>query len=75
MTEKKMIQMMRKNNIQKWIKKHPDENISEEFGKRIAKVMLELKSSHAYFIIQLACGEIDWTTAEDILHQVLGKKK
>jgi hypothetical protein len=38
---------------------------------RIAAAMDDLKSSHAYFIIQKAYGEIDWNDAQKILDSVL----
>lgn len=47
----------------------------DNFGKKIAKVMDDLKSSHIFFIIQQAYGEIDWTEAQQILDEVLKTKK
>ncbi len=44
------------------------------FSKEIAKVMLDLKSSHVYFIIQQAFGDIGWEDAEDILQSVIKEK-
>lgn len=75
MTDREMINMMKRNNFNKWQEEHPEENMAEEFGKRIAKVMMELKSSHAYFIIQLACGEISWEEAEEILNKIIKNEK
>jgi len=42
-----------------------------QFGKKIAKVMDNLKSSHVYFIIQMAYGDISWDEAQEILDKVL----
>lgn len=42
-----------------------------EFGYKIAKTMDKLKSSHVYFIIQMAYGEIFWEEAQDILTDVI----
>jgi len=48
------------------------------FGKKIARAMLRLKSSHVYFIIQQAYGpppygaqDMSWEEAEEILRKVL----
>ncbi len=46
-----------------------------QFGKKIAKVMDDFKSSHMYFVIQQAYGEISWEEAQEILNHVMGKKK
>ena len=48
---------------------------AEQFGKKIAKVMDDLKSSHIYFVIQQAYGDIAWEEAQEILDNVLKKKK
>ena len=43
-----------------------------EFGRKIAKVMMDLKSSHCYFIIQQAYGkELTWEEAEVLMEQVI----
>lgn len=56
---------------------------SEEFGKKIAKEMLKLSSSHVYFIIQQAYqgkrwgrdGELmSWVDAVKILKGVINEK-
>jgi len=51
------------------------------FGKRIAKVMWKLKSSHVYFIMQQAygdpefgCFDLAWEEVEDILKKVIKEK-
>ena len=51
-------------------------NISaKEFGKKIAKQMMKLKSSHCYFILQMALGEeLDWSEAEEIMKKVIKEK-
>lgn len=46
------------------------ETISD-FANKIAKAMKEISSSHVYFIIQQAFGEIDWGEAEKILENVI----
>jgi hypothetical protein len=49
--------------------------LSSEFGKKIAKVMMKLKSSHCYFILQMAYGEeLDWTDAEELMKRVINEK-
>ena len=40
------------------------------FAGKIAKVMKDLSSSHVYFIVQQAYGEIDWNEVEEILKKV-----
>jgi len=48
---------------------------SKGFGKKIAKVMMNLKSSHCYFILQMAYGEeLDWDSAEDIMKKIIKEK-
>jgi len=42
-----------------------------DFGYKIAKVMNDLKSSHVFFIIQTAYGEIFWDEAQEILNEVI----
>jgi len=47
-------------------------SISAEFGRKIAKVMMNLKSSHCYFILQMAYGEeLDWADAEELMKKVI----
>lgn len=41
------------------------------FAKKIAKVMDDLKSSHVYFIIQEAYGDISWEEAQELLNHIL----
>jgi hypothetical protein len=46
--------------------------IASDFGKRIAKVMMNLKSSHCYFILQMAYGEeLSWEEAEELMKKVI----
>ena len=66
---------MKSKDFIKWIEDNPNSNIAEEFGKRMAQAILELKSSHAYFILQMACGEIFWEEAEEILKKVINNDK
>lgn len=47
---------------------------AKQFGKKIAKVMDDLKSSHVYFIIQQAYGGIAWEEAQEILDNVLRRR-
>lgn len=50
--------------------------LSSEFGKKIAKAMMNLKSSHCYFILQMAYGEeLSWEDAEIIMKSVIKEKK
>ena len=43
----------------------------KEFARKVAKVMDELKSSHVYFILQMAFGEdLAWHEAQEILNKV-----
>lgn len=46
-----------------------------QFGKKIAKVMDDLKSSHIFFVIQQAYGDIAWYEAQEILDKVLGRPR
>lgn len=47
---------------------------AKQFGIKIANVMDDLKSSHIYFVIQQAYGDIAWDEAQEILDNVLNKK-
>jgi hypothetical protein len=48
---------------------------AKSFGKKIAKTMKDISSSHVYFIIQQAYGtDLDWNDAVDILNKVLKEK-
>jgi len=50
--------------------------IREEFAIKIAKVIKKLKSSHCYFILQMAYGEeLSWENAEELLDKVINKNK
>jgi hypothetical protein len=46
---------------------------ASEFGIKIAKVMLRLKSSHCYFILQQAFGGeyLTWEEAEEIMKGIM----
>jgi hypothetical protein len=51
-------------------------NIREEFAIKIAKVMKDLKSSHCYFILQMAYGEeLSWEEAEELFDKVIDKNR
>ena len=63
------------------MKTYPPKEISKEkinckvFAKEIARVVLDLKSSHCYFIIQMAFGESkSWEDVEDICNKILKEK-
>lgn len=54
---------------------------ASSFGKKIARAMYRIKSSHVYFIIQQAYGplpygaeDMSWNEAEAILKRVLEEK-
>lgn len=51
------------------------ENIDVElFAKSLAKVILDLKSSHCYFIMQMAFGEDkSWEDVEKICNEIIKK--
>jgi hypothetical protein len=57
-----------------------DKTDAKLFAIKIAKVMLKLKSSHCYFILQQAFGEhgkwMGWSDAEKLLTRIVenGKK-
>jgi len=44
---------------------------SLEFAKRVAKTMLDLSSSHVFFVLQQAYQEMDWAEAKGILERVV----
>ena len=47
---------------------------SKVFAKEIAKVIMNLKSSHCYFIMQMAFGESkSWNDVEKICKNILKK--
>lgn len=44
------------------------------FAKEIARVIMDLKSSHCYFIMQMAFGENkSWNDVENICNKILKK--
>ena len=43
------------------------------FAVRIATAIADLKSSHVFFLMQKAFGEIDWKEAEEILESITTK--
>jgi len=46
------------------------------FAKGIARVFMDLKSSHCYFIFQVAFGEDKtWEDVEEICNKIMGKKQ
>ena len=50
--------------------------VNEGFGKRAAKVFLDLSSSHVFFILQRMYPELndwEWTDWEELLNLVLSK--
>ncbi len=55
------------------IKDIPKEEITiSVFAKRIAKVIMDLKSSHCYFIVQMAFGEEkSWADVEEICKRII----
>jgi 3'-phosphoadenosine 5'-phosphosulfate sulfotransferase len=62
--------LLKESNI-----KLKNKGISSIFGKKIAKVMMELKSSHCYFILQMAFGEeLSWSDAEKLMEEVINEK-
>lgn len=61
-------------DMKKFKKVKPAESEQEivyEFAGKIAVVMDELKSSHIYFVIQQALGDISWEEAQDILDNII----
>ena len=42
-----------------------------DFAGRVARTMKDLSSSHVYFVMQQAFGEIDWRDCEKILTEVI----
>lgn len=59
----------------KKIKNIPIEKINHKvFAKEIARVIMDLKSSHCYFIMQMAFGENKtWNDVENICNKILKK--
>ena len=53
--------------------KHPTYAETQEFALRVAVAIMTLKSSHAYFIMQKAFGEIGWETVEELCNRVIGE--
>ena len=52
-----------------------DVGTSLEFANKVAKVMDELRSSHVFFILQQAYGDMDWEEAQGILNTVKEQTK
>lgn len=50
------------------------QDTAAEFGRKIGKVMMDIKSSHVFFIVQQAYGEISWEEVEEILEDVKNTK-
>lgn len=44
-----------------------------EFAEKVGKVMDDLRSSHVFFILQQAYGDMDWEEAQAILDKVKGR--
>lgn len=42
-----------------------------DFGKKIAKAMDDIGSSHVFFLVQQAYGEIDYSEVQQIFEAVL----
>ncbi len=59
----------------KKFKEVPIEKINyKTFSKEIARVIMDLKSSHCYFIMQMAFGEEkSWDDVEKICNKILKK--
>ncbi len=58
-------------------KEIPKEKINVKiFAREIARVIMDLKSSHCYFIVQMAFGETkSWDDVEDICKKIKKKTK
>jgi len=63
------------------VKTYPPKEIPIEridtnvFAKEIARVIMDLKSSHCYFIVQMAFGESKtWNDVESICKKILKVK-
>lgn len=58
------------------IKIIPIEKINNKiFAKEVARVVMDLKSSHCYFIMQMAFGEeISWSDVEKICNKIMKLK-
>lgn len=50
-----------------------EKGLAADFGKKIARVMMKLKSSHCYFILQQAYNGpyLSWEEAEKIMKKVI----
>ena len=57
-------------------KEIPKEKINVKvFAREIARVIMDLKSSHCYFIVQMAFGENkSWNDVEEICKRILEEK-
>lgn len=42
-----------------------------EFAGKVSRAMKKLSSSHVYFVMQQAYGDIDWSEVERIFDQVM----
>jgi len=47
-----------------------DQKLIFEFSKKVSKVMIDLSSSHVFFIIQQAFGDCEWEEAIGICHEI-----
>ena len=45
-----------------------------EFGERMANAIMDCRSSHAYWLVQQAYGDLDWDEVVRLCEQVTGKK-
>lgn len=54
------------------------EKLQIDFAKKIAKAMDKLKSSHAYFIVQIAYGKVgenmSWEDVQELFDMILKKE-
>jgi len=49
--------------------------MTKEFSVRLASAMQEIGSSHCFFIMQQAFGEIDYSECESLYEMVLSENK
>ncbi len=61
----------------KKIKEIPIDKINNKvFAREIARVIMDLQSSHCFFIVQMAFGENkSWEDVEKICNKILKKEK
>jgi len=59
------------------IKEIPKEDINTKvFAREIARVIMDLKSSHCYFIFQMAFGEEhSWDNVEEVCNKILKEER